>query len=96
MLRVKSFLPAALILSGLVGLGGTPFARAGEGAAPGVADWSARVDSLVRERQPSADEKRFDEIGWTRTIGDAERLAKAGGRPVFLFTHDGRMAIGRC
>ena len=27
---------------------------------------------------------------------DALRLAKKHGRAVFLFTHDGRMAIGRC
>jgi hypothetical protein len=62
--------------------------------APGP--FAERVDRLVRERQPTADEKRFDEIGWTREIRTAMRLAKEHQRPTFLFTHDGHMAIGRC
>ena len=33
---------------------------------------------------------------WAEDIRDALRLAKAHQRPVFLFTHDGRMNIGRC
>jgi hypothetical protein len=41
-------------------------------------------------------ERRFDQIGWTRDIFEAERLARANRRPVFLFTHDGRIATGRC
>ena len=60
------------------------------------ADWAQRVDRLVAERQPTADEKRFDQIGWLHNLRDALRLARASGRPVFLFTHDGHMAIGRC
>jgi hypothetical protein len=56
----------------------------------------AWVDQLVKDRQPSADERRFDEIGWARDIREAERLAKEHKRPVFLFTHDGRMNVGRC
>jgi hypothetical protein len=56
----------------------------------------SRVDRLIRERQPTAEEKRFDEIGWTREIREALRLAKANHRATFLFTHDGHMAIGRC
>jgi len=28
--------------------------------------------------------------------GDALRLARRNGRPVFLFTHDGRLGVGRC
>jgi hypothetical protein len=58
--------------------------------------WAARVDRLVAERQPTPAEKRFDEIGWLRSLREAERLSRSSGRPVFLFTHDGRMAIGRC
>lgn len=54
------------------------------------------VDQRVRELQPTSKEKRFDEIGWAEDIRDAKRLAKANQRPVFLFTHDGRMNIGRC
>jgi hypothetical protein len=93
---MRRCLPVTLILAGLAGFGATAIARAESGAPAEPAEWPAKVDKLVRERQPSADEKRFDEIGWTRTIADAERLARTAGRPVFLFTHDGRMAIGRC
>jgi len=59
-------------------------------------DFAARVDRLIRERQPTVAEKRFDEIGWTRDIRTALRFAKTNRRPTFLFTHDGHMAIGRC
>jgi hypothetical protein len=58
-----------------------------------IAGW---VDKRVQEWQITPAERRFDEIGWAKTLGEAERLAKQHGRPVFLFTHDGRMAIGRC
>lgn len=54
------------------------------------------IEQRVRELQPTAKEKRFDEIGWAKDIRTAERLAKENNRPVFLFTHDGRMNIGRC
>jgi len=54
------------------------------------------VEQRVRELQPTAKEKRFDQIGWARDIREAKRLAKEHQRPVFLFTHDGRMNIGRC
>jgi len=56
----------------------------------------AWVDLRVKEWQPTAEEKRFDEIGWAKDIREAEKLAKENNRPVFLFTHDGRMNIGRC
>ncbi len=59
-------------------------------------DLAARVEKRIQEWQPTAAERRFDEIGWAKDIRDAEKLAKEHGRPVFLFTHDGRMAIGRC
>jgi hypothetical protein len=54
------------------------------------------VQSRVAELQPKAEEKRFDEIGWAKDIRESLRLAKQHRRPVFLFTHDGRMNIGRC
>ena len=54
------------------------------------------VQKRVAELQPKPEEKRFDEIGWAKDIRDAQRLAREHNRPVFLFTHDGRMNIGRC
>jgi hypothetical protein len=57
---------------------------------------AAWVDERVKEWQPKAAEKRIDEIGWAKDIRTAEKLAKDNNRPVFLFTHDGRMNIGRC
>jgi hypothetical protein len=62
----------------------------------GDGDLVSWVDATVKERMPAADERRFDEIGWAKDIRDALRLAKESGRPVFLFTHDGRMNLGRC
>jgi hypothetical protein len=60
------------------------------------AELSAWMEKRVRDWQPTADERRFDDIGWVKDIREALRLGKETGRPVFLFTHDGRMAIGRC
>ena len=56
----------------------------------------AWIDQRVQQLQPQAKEKRFDEIGWARDIRSAIKLAGEHQRPVFLFTHDGRMNIGRC
>ena len=58
-----------------------------------LASW---VEKRVQQWQITAAERLFDTIGWARTIREAERLAKEHGRPVFLFTYDGRMDIGRC
>lgn len=54
------------------------------------------VDERVQEWQPSQDEKKFDEIGWAHSLLEAQRLAKEHERPIFWFTHDGKMQIGRC
>jgi hypothetical protein len=54
------------------------------------------VDRRVEEWQPTAEERRFDEIGWCTSLLQAEELAKERGRPIFLFTHDGKMQVGRC
>ncbi|HVR76342.1 MAG TPA: hypothetical protein VMT52_18580 [Planctomycetota bacterium] len=55
-----------------------------------------RITKLVAEWQPAPSERKFDQIGWLTEIRGALSLAKEHRRPVFLFTHDGRMAIGRC
>ena len=54
------------------------------------------VEKRVDEWQPKSSERKFDQIGWLRDIGAALALGKQSNRPIFLFTHDGRMAIGRC
>lgn len=56
----------------------------------------ARIDERVAALQPTPDERRIDQIGWARDIRSALRLARQHGRPVFLFTMDGRFSIGRC
>jgi len=56
----------------------------------------AWVEKRVDEWQPKPSERKFDQIGWLRDIRAALALGKQSNRPIFLFTHDGRMAIGRC
>lgn len=51
----------------------------------------AKVDSM----QPTPEDRKFDEIGWVNSIVDAEKLARQNNRPVFLFTQNGRIEIGR-
>jgi hypothetical protein len=77
-----------------------PRARAGErsSAAISISDrqLATWVDKRVQQLQVNAADRRFDEIGWAKDLCEAESLAKKHERPVFLFTHDGRIAIGRC
>jgi len=56
----------------------------------------AWVDQRVQEWQAKPSERKFDQIAWLTDIRSALELGKKHNRPVFLFTHDGRMAIGRC
>jgi hypothetical protein len=65
-------------------------------SATGATQDAAWVEQRVREWQPTAQEKAWESIGWTRDIRDAIRLGKEHHRPVFLFTLDGRMGVGRC
>jgi hypothetical protein len=78
---------AAMLLGGLAAAGPGP---ALEG------DPAATVDRAIEGLAPTAEERRFDEIGWARDIREGRRLSRESGRPLFLFTHDGRMAVGRC
>ena len=54
------------------------------------------IDERIEQWQPTPRERAWERIGWARDIRDAMRLAKTNDRPVFLFTHDGRLGIGRC
>ncbi|HEV3263454.1 MAG TPA: hypothetical protein VG013_41850 [Gemmataceae bacterium] len=75
-----------LMLSGLGAAGPSP-------ADDGV---QARVDERLTAWWPKPEEKRFDQIGWAADIRTARKLAAAHNRPVFLFTMDGRVNLGRC
>ena len=57
---------------------------------------AAWVDARVAEWQMKPSERKFDQIGWLTDIRAGLELAKKTNRPLFLFTHDGRMAVGRC
>jgi hypothetical protein len=65
-------------------------------AAPPSGDVAAWVDRKVAECAPKPEERRFDRTGWLTDIRSALEFAKRHNRPVFLFTHDGRMGVGRC
>jgi hypothetical protein len=58
-----------------------------------LAGWT---DARVKNWQPKAKERRIDEVGWAKDIRTARELSRKHERPVFLFTMDGRMTIGRC
>lgn len=88
-MRFKHDLPA--LAAGLL-------MAAGLSAAGPVADDQVRstVDARVAEWWPTSDEKRFDTIGWAADLRTARKLAADHDRPVFLFTMDGRVNLGRC
>lgn len=65
------------------------------GAAPGALD-SATVDQRAARWQPTARERQWEQIGWVNGIVPALEQARKSQRPVFLFTHDGRLNVGRC
>jgi hypothetical protein len=57
---------------------------------------AAWLNKRIKAWQPTAEERRFDDIAWAQDIRTALKLGKEHNRPVFLFTHDGHMAVGRC
>jgi hypothetical protein len=86
---------ARLFLTVPVVLAAAAAARAAEPAVP-----DSKVAAVVDERLAAwwlkPDERRFDQIGWAADLRTARRLAAESGRPVFLFTMDGRVNTGRC
>ena len=82
---------ALLLAAGLAGAGTVPIEPTVTNG--GVVPY---VQRRIRDWLPDRDERRMDEIGWCRTLLEAERLGKVHGRPVLLFTLDGRMDLGRC
>jgi hypothetical protein len=57
---------------------------------------AAWVAERVARWQPTERERRWEKIGWAKDIREAHRLARLHNRPIFLYTHDGRLAVGRC
>ena len=78
---------ASAALLALIGIGAGP-----QDAQRGRA-W---VDDRVSALQPTAEERRIDQIGWAGDIRAALRLGREHNRSVFLFTMDGRFSLGRC
>ena len=66
------------------------------GAPPADDRVRATVEERVQSWWPKPQEKRFDQVGWAADIRTALKLAAAHDRPVFLFTMDGRVNLGRC
>jgi hypothetical protein len=62
----------------------------------GVSLTTEEIDGRVNAWQPTSRERAFERIGWATDIRHALKIARAHQRPVFLFTHDGRLGIGRC
>ena len=100
---VRTLTMGSVILSGLV----TSLAIASGSPSPPLTPYTpttsvraardaGRVARRVKDCQPTEFEKRWQTIGWADSILHAERLAKERKRPVFLFTHDGRLNVGRC
>jgi hypothetical protein len=87
---------APLAVTLICGLALGAFPLPASAAAPAGEHDAAWVDAQIKACQPTPEERRFDQIGWLTDIRSAEKLAREHGRPVFLFTHDGHMAIGRC
>jgi hypothetical protein len=88
---VKTNTPCSVVLLILT----ASWAAGDEKSAP-FDDLKDKIDRRVANWQPTAEEKRFDQIGWCTSLLEAEKLAREHQRPIFLFTHDGRMNVGRC
>jgi len=58
--------------------------------------WVKRIDKRVERMRPTADETKFNLVGWAPGLRDAIAAAKASKRPVFLFTSEGYINTGRC
>lgn len=72
-----------------------PVVSAFSAATDRVTDIPAWVERKVESLKPTKDQRRFDEIAWTNSIVEAERLGRQHNRPIFLFTQNGRIETGR-
>jgi hypothetical protein len=86
----------AILAFGLAGLGVALADDQPRPAPVSDADVVSFVQKRVADWQPTAEERRFDEIGWCKSVLEGEKLSRETKRPLFWFTHDGKMSAGRC
>ena len=91
--RTRGAVWGLAVIAGFCAVGFVPHDAVAAVADDEMVAWVAK---RVEERQPSAYDRRFDEIGWTTDLRTAIRLGKQHERPIFLFTMDGRINTGRC
>ncbi len=91
-LQILSLMPLCIMIAA----SRVATSRAGDIAPIPDAQVVTWTDKRVKEWEPKAAERRFDEIGWAKDIRTARQLAERSQRPVFIFTMDGRINIGRC
>lgn len=84
--------PAALLLLAACGAG----SALGDDALPTDDAVVSHTDATLAAWWLKPGEKRFDEIGWVDGLTAARKLSEESGRPLFLFTMDGRANTGRC
>lgn len=100
LLKLKTAATVLLVL-GLLATGAGVLAYQTWGETPAVGPAmperdAAWVENRIQAWQPTAAERRLDDIGWAKDLRDAQRLAQEHGRPVFLFAHQGSMVNARC
>lgn len=67
-----------------------------------TSDDLSTVDQCVEQWQLTAEETRFDQIGWAHDLPLAWQLARTHDRPLFVFTYSGSateanaIALRRC
>jgi hypothetical protein len=98
MLMHRKLLAGFLLVGGLTFLAESAPAdeQPAEKSAVSDAELVTYVAKRIQEWAPTPEERRFDEIGWSHSVLEVERLAQQHKRPIFWFTHDGKMSCGRC
>src|SRR5262249_37593058 len=75
---------------------GNPAAAPTDGATLEDGGLAESVAQRVAAWQPTRAERRIDEIGWVKDLGEARRLSQKHNRPMFVRTHGGNIATARC
>lgn len=61
-------------------------------AADRDAGWVLKEARRIR----TSDNEAWRRVPWAATLADAGKAAKAEGRPMFVFSHEGNIDTGRC